>query len=70
PDAPVLPYSLMGGTDNKHLAALGITGYGFAPLQLPPDLDFPSLFHGIDERIPVESLEFGARVLERFLRDC
>src|SRR5690554_5144739 len=54
PGAPVLPYSLMGGTDNKHLAAIGITGYGFAPLQLPPDLDFPALFHGIDERIPVE----------------
>ena len=70
PGAPVLPYSLMGGTDNKHLAAIGITGYGFAPLQLPPDLDFPSLFHGIDERIPVDSLEFGTRVLERFLRDC
>ncbi len=70
PGAPVLPYSLMGGTDNKHLATLGITGYGFAPLQLPPDLDFPSLFHGIDERIPVESLHFGVRVLESFLRDC
>ena len=70
PGAPVLPYSLMGGTDNKHLAAIGITGYGFAPLQLPPDLDFPSLFHGIDERIPVDSLKFGTRVLERFMRDC
>lgn len=70
PHAPVLPYSLMGGTDNKHLAAIGITGYGFAPLQLPPDLDFPALFHGIDERIPVDSLKFGVRVLERFLRDC
>lgn len=70
PGAPVLPYSLMGGTDNKHLASIGITGYGFAPLQLPPDLDFPALFHGIDERIPVDSLTFGARVLERFLRDC
>ncbi|WP_084103978.1 M20/M25/M40 family metallo-hydrolase [Demequina sp. NBRC 110056] len=70
PGAPVLPYSLMGGTDNKHLAAIGITGYGFAPLQLPPDLDFPALFHGIDERIPVDSLHFGVRVLERFLTDC
>lgn len=70
PGAPVLPYSLMGGTDNKHLASLGIVGYGFAPLQLPPDLDFPALFHGIDERIPVDSLKFGVRVLERFLRDC
>lgn len=70
PGAPVLPYSLMGGTDNKHLAALGIAGYGFAPLLLPPELDFPSLFHGIDERIPVESLHFGTRVLVNFLSDC
>ncbi|WP_062213584.1 M20/M25/M40 family metallo-hydrolase [Demequina oxidasica] len=70
PDAPVLPYALMGGTDNKHLAAIGIAGYGFAPLQLPEDLDFPSLFHGIDERIPVESLHFGERVLTTFLKDC
>jgi len=70
PGAPVLPYALMGGTDNKHLAAIGIAGYGFAPLQLPEDLDFPSLFHGIDERIPVESLHFGERVLTTFLKDC
>lgn len=70
PDAVVLPYSLMGGTDNKHLAAIGITGYGFAPLQLPADLDFSSLFHAIDERVPVRSLEVGAEVVEQFLLDC
>ncbi len=67
PDAVVLPYCLSGGTDNKALARLGITGYGFAPLRLPPDLDFVSMFHGIDERVPVDSLQFGARVLRRFL---
>ncbi|WP_291379154.1 M20/M25/M40 family metallo-hydrolase [Demequina sp.] len=70
PDAVVLPYSLMGGTDNKHLAKLGIAGYGFAPLKLPPDLDFSALFHGIDERVPIESLEVGADVVEQFLLDC
>jgi acetylornithine deacetylase/succinyl-diaminopimelate desuccinylase-like protein len=70
PDAPVLPYALSGGTDNKHMSRIGITGYGFAPLQLPPDLDFPSLFHGVDERVPVAGLEFGVRVMERFLRTC
>lgn len=69
-DAVVLPYSLMGGTDNKHLAKLGIAGYGFAPLKLPADLDFSSLFHGIDERVPIESLEVGADVVEQFLLDC
>jgi len=67
PEALVLPYMLSGGTDNKWLAQLGITGYGFAPLQLPPDLDFTGMFHGVDERVPVESLKFGTRVLRRLL---
>ena len=49
------------------LDALGIRCFGFAPLRLPPDLDFVSMFHGVDERVPTESLEFGARVLDRFL---
>ncbi|MDN4479050.1 M20/M25/M40 family metallo-hydrolase [Demequina sp. SYSU T00039] len=70
PDAVVLPYSMMGGTDNKHLATIGIAGYGFAPLRLPPELDFPGLFHGIDERVPLDSLEFGTDVMVRFLADC
>ncbi len=70
PDAVVLPYTMMGGTDNKHLMEIGIAGYGFAPLQLPADLDFSSLFHGIDERVPVKSLEVGADVMEQFLLDC
>ncbi len=70
PDAVVLPYLMMGGTDNKHLASIGITGYGFAPLQLPADLDFSSLFHAVDERVPVHSLEVGADVVEQFLLAC
>ncbi|ALE92121.1 hypothetical protein AOC05_06905 [Arthrobacter alpinus] len=67
PGAAVLPYTLSGGTDNKSLSRLGITGYGFAPLQLPPELDFTGMFHGVDERVPVESLKFGARVLDQLL---
>ena len=67
PDAAVLPYTLSGGTDNKSLSRLGITGYGFAPLQLPPELDFTGMFHGVDERVPTASLKFGARVLDRLL---
>ncbi|KLO61979.1 hypothetical protein AA983_13665 [Dermacoccus sp. PE3] len=70
PGCEVLPYCLSGGTDNKALKELGITGYGFAPLRLPANLDFAPMFHGIDERVPVESLEFGQRVLARFLTDC
>jgi acetylornithine deacetylase/succinyl-diaminopimelate desuccinylase-like protein len=63
PGAPVLPYLLSGGTDNKAMAKLGIRGYGFAPLQLPPELDFPGMFHGVDERVPLDALVFGRRVL-------
>ncbi len=68
PGAAVLPYALAAGTDNKSLARLGITGYGFAPLRLPAGLDFPALFHGVDERVPVDALDFGVRVLDRLLR--
>ncbi|GGM50141.1 M20/M25/M40 family metallo-hydrolase [Microbacterium saperdae] len=68
PGVPVIPYLLGAGTDNKALAALGITGYGFAPLKLPADLDFTGMFHGVDERVPVESLVFGQRVLTDLLR--
>ena len=63
-----VPYMLSGGTDAKAWQALGIRCFGFAPLRLPPDLNFAALFHGIDERVPVESLRFGIRVLDRFLR--
>lgn len=68
PGVPVIPYLLGAGTDNKALAFLGITGYGFAPLRLPADLDFTGMFHGVDERVPVESLVFGQRVLTDLLR--
>ncbi|MBS0024940.1 M20/M25/M40 family metallo-hydrolase [Microbacterium paraoxydans] len=68
PGVPVIPYLLGAGTDNKALASLGITGYGFAPLRLPADLDFTGMFHGVDERVPVDSLVFGQRVLADLLR--
>jgi acetylornithine deacetylase/succinyl-diaminopimelate desuccinylase-like protein len=67
PDAVVAPYLMSGGTDAKHFTKLGMTSYGFAPLRLPADLDFTALFHGVDERVPVDALEFGARVFDRFL---
>jgi acetylornithine deacetylase/succinyl-diaminopimelate desuccinylase-like protein len=68
PDARVLPYLLSGGTDNKALSRLGIAGYGFVPLRLPADLDFPGMFHGVDERVPLDALDFGHRVLVDLLR--
>ena len=70
PAAASLPYMMSGGTDAKSFSTLGIRCFGFSPLQLPPDLDFMSLFHGIDERVPIEALRFGTRVLDRFLTNC
>ena len=67
PDGIVVPYLMSGGTDNKALSDLGIKGYGFSPLKLPADLDFFALFHGVDERVPVDGLKFGVRTLYRFL---
>jgi acetylornithine deacetylase/succinyl-diaminopimelate desuccinylase-like protein len=70
PGAAVLPYLLSAGTDNKHFSTLGIRGFGFVPLRLPPGLDFAGMFHGVDERVPIDSLRFGARVLHRFIQSA
>ncbi|WP_433292753.1 M20/M25/M40 family metallo-hydrolase [Actinoplanes sp. CA-030573] len=69
PGARTIPYLMSGGTDAKAFSTLGIRCFGFAPLRLPPDLNFAALFHGIDERVPVEGLKFGVRVLDRLLRN-
>ncbi|MZF54656.1 M20/M25/M40 family metallo-hydrolase [Streptomyces sp. SID5594] len=68
PSAHTVPYCMSGGTDAKQFAKLGITGYGFSPLKLPPGIDYQALFHGVDERVPVDALHFGVRVLDHYLR--
>jgi len=70
PGARTIPYMLSGGTDAKAFHRLGMRCFGFTPLRLPPDLDFAALFHGVDERVPIDGLIFGTRVLDRFLRGC
>ena len=70
PGARIVPYCLSGGTDAKSFSRLGIRCFGFSPLRLPADLDFAGMFHGVDERVPVESLRFGVRVLDEFLDRC
>jgi hypothetical protein len=55
----------------RRSSRLGIRGYGFSPLRLPADLDFPAMFHGVDERVPVDALRVrGAQALDRFLDLC
>jgi acetylornithine deacetylase/succinyl-diaminopimelate desuccinylase-like protein len=70
PEATVIPYCFSGGTDAKSFSRLGLRCFGFTPLRLPPDLDFSGMFHSVDERVPVDGLRFGARVLDRFLDCC
>jgi acetylornithine deacetylase/succinyl-diaminopimelate desuccinylase-like protein len=70
PDGQVVPYCLSGGTDAKSFCRLGIRCFGFTPLRLPPDLDFSGLFHGVDERVPLDALDFGTQVLDRFIDLC
>ena len=70
PEARAVPYCMSGGTDAKSFSRLGIRCFGFAPLRLPADLDFFGMFHGVDERVPVDALRFGVRVLDSFLDRC
>lgn len=70
PGAQTVPYCLSGGTDAKSFSRLGMRCFGFAPLRLPPELDFTGMFHGVDERVPMDSLRFGVKVLDRFLALC
>ena len=70
PGARPVPYALSGGTDAKSFSRLGIRGFGFAPLRLPADLDFSGMFHGVDERVPLDALQVrraGAGPLPRRL---
>ena len=61
PDAPVLPYLVVGATDARHVTKLGTRVYGFCPLRAPME-ELDSV-HGHNERIALENLEFGTRVL-------
>jgi acetylornithine deacetylase/succinyl-diaminopimelate desuccinylase-like protein len=70
PTARVVPFCMSGGTDAKYFARLGITGYGFSPVRLPDGLDYGAMFHGVDERVPVEALHFGVRVLDHYLQSA
>ena len=70
PEGIPVPYTMSGGTDAKAFSQLGIRPFGFIPLRLPADLEFSKLFHGVDERVPVDALTFGTRVMDRFLRAC
>jgi acetylornithine deacetylase/succinyl-diaminopimelate desuccinylase-like protein len=69
PGSYAVPYCIPGFSDSGNYIKLGINTYGFAPVQLPKGLDFASLFHAPDERIPLEGLFFGTRALRRAVEE-
>lgn len=70
PDGHPVPYCNPGGTDAKAFTKLDIRCFGFKGLKLPHDLDYGRLFHGVDERVPLEGLRFGVRVMTRLWQSC
>ncbi len=63
-----VPYLMSGGTDAKAFDRLHIRCFGFSPLLLPPEVNFFGMFHAVNERVPSSAVQFGVRVLDRFLR--
>ncbi|HSN82086.1 MAG TPA: M20/M25/M40 family metallo-hydrolase [Polyangiales bacterium] len=70
PGAPIVPFILQGFTDAKAFTSIGAKWYGFAPVRLPPDMRFADMFHGHDERIPVDGLAWGTETLMQVVRRC
>jgi acetylornithine deacetylase/succinyl-diaminopimelate desuccinylase-like protein len=63
PDATPIPTLLTGATDAKHVARLGTKVYGFSPELYIPGFDGWSGVHGHDERISIQAVQWGLRVL-------
>jgi acetylornithine deacetylase/succinyl-diaminopimelate desuccinylase-like protein len=61
PDITVVPYLSTGATDSARLRRFGVPCYGILPFPLAPEDE--SRMHGHDERVPVEGIEFGVRLL-------
>jgi acetylornithine deacetylase/succinyl-diaminopimelate desuccinylase-like protein len=70
PSGIPLPYMIPGFTDATAYARLGAKCYGFAPIRFDAasNVSFSRMYHGDDERIPVEGLRWGLRVLYEAVR--
>jgi acetylornithine deacetylase/succinyl-diaminopimelate desuccinylase-like protein len=67
PHAPVLPLLVVGATDARHVTKLGTKVYGFCPMIAPmSELD---TVHGHNERVSIENMLFGVRVLYDVVRE-
>lgn len=68
PEGTPTPLVLQAVTDARFFNKLGIQTYGFTPLNLPLDIDVGRMAHGADERIPVDSPEFGTQAMVELIK--
>jgi acetylornithine deacetylase/succinyl-diaminopimelate desuccinylase-like protein len=62
PGSLAIPWMIPGATDSKFYSKLGAACYGFSPVKLDPHMPFGSLYHGNDERLPIEGFYWGLKV--------
>jgi acetylornithine deacetylase/succinyl-diaminopimelate desuccinylase-like protein len=67
PDCPVVPFLLPGATDSRFLRERGMTTYDFCPFRLQEKEIYR--VHGNDERIAIENLKFGMKMLFEVLKE-
>jgi ketosteroid isomerase-like protein len=56
PDVPIVPFFQSLGTDAKYFSTLGMQCFGFVPLRLDSGVEYARMFHGVDERVPLQAL--------------
>jgi acetylornithine deacetylase/succinyl-diaminopimelate desuccinylase-like protein len=66
----LVPFLMVGGTDNRFFRRAGSIGYGFALFSRRLSFeDYATMFHGNDERVDVESLALSEDLWEAVARD-
>jgi len=63
PEGILVPYLSCGGTDAPFLEPLGVKAIGFTPMRPEPAGLRLELAHAADERVSIDNLGFGVRVL-------
>jgi acetylornithine deacetylase/succinyl-diaminopimelate desuccinylase-like protein len=70
PGSGLLPFLMVGGTDNRFFRRAGSVGYGFALFSQRLSFeDYATMFHGNDERVDVESLGLSEQLWEAVAHD-
>lgn len=67
PEGVPIPYLFNESPDGRLLEAHGIQNYGYLPMNLPPEIDLPAVIHAENERVPIASINFGARAIYNLL---